>query len=92
MEASSNPVLKKYEKDFESILKQIENVSRITQNILRHSKKPSTTTVAFNLLTIIRQSVMIFEPLAGKLNISIKPTKAPQVQEMQALRHRKGNI
>jgi signal transduction histidine kinase len=71
MEASGNPALKKYENDFEAIQKQIENVSKITQNILRHSKTPSTTSVEFNLLTIIRQSIMIFEPLAKKSNIRI---------------------
>jgi signal transduction histidine kinase len=71
MEATNNPALAKYHTDFEVIQKQIENVSQITRNILRHSKSPSTTSVDFNLLPVIRQSIIIFEQIAKKLKINI---------------------
>lgn len=71
MEADKNPALKNYRTDFEAIQKQIENVSIITRNILRHSKAPSTASVEFNLLTIVHQSIMIFEPITRKLKIDI---------------------
>jgi signal transduction histidine kinase len=71
MEVSKNSGLMKYKSDFEAIQNQIENVSRITRNILRHSKSPSTNNVNLNLLTVIRQSIMIFEQIAAKLKIQI---------------------
>lgn len=71
MEASDNPALKEYQTDFKAIQKQIENVSKITSNILRHSKSSSTISVEFNLLTIVRQSITIFEPITKKLKINI---------------------
>jgi signal transduction histidine kinase len=71
MEASKKTALKEYQADFEAIQNQIENVSQITRNILRHSKSPSTTNVKIDLLTVIRQSIMIFEQIAKKSKIEI---------------------
>jgi hypothetical protein len=70
-ELGNRPELKDYQKDFEVILKQTEKVSRITSNILKHSKRQEKKLQKFNLIDSVDESVQIFEPLCRKRGIEI---------------------
>lgn len=71
LEAENNPNLKKYEEDFDVLLDQTVKVSKITSNILKHSKKTEKEFSEINLKKIIEESLQIFDPILKKKNINL---------------------
>lgn len=70
-EAGNNPNLKKYEEDFDVLLDQTVKVSKITSNILKHSKKTEKDFSEINLKKVIEESLQIFDPILKKKNINL---------------------
>lgn len=70
-ELGNRTELNEYWDDFNTILKQTEKVSKITSNILRHSKKQEKNFTSFLLTDSVDESVQIFEPLSRKRDIGI---------------------
>jgi len=64
--------LKKFKPDLDVIQNQISKVSKITGNILRHSKKLSTEFKEIDLVSAINQSIQILEPILPKKRIELK--------------------
>lgn len=71
LEAQRNPELKKFADDLLAIQNQIEKVSQITKNILRHSKKSDINKEKIDLIKLINQSMTIFESMLKKKNIDL---------------------
>lgn len=70
-EFSSRDELKKYSEDIKVILSQINKISKISSNILKHSKNPVVEQKKVNLNKIIEESIKIVEPLIHTKEISI---------------------
>lgn len=71
LEAQRNPELKKFADDLLAIQNQVEKVSQITKNILRHSKKSEIKKEKVDLIYLINQSTLIFESMFKKKNIDL---------------------
>lgn len=69
MESEKHESLKNYAGDFKVMLDNIEKVSLITKNILRHSKKRSKKFEKYNLVNVIDQSLIVLEPAIRKKEI-----------------------
>ncbi|MBU2493719.1 MAG: HAMP domain-containing histidine kinase [Bacteroidetes bacterium] len=69
LESMNNPNLQKYEEDFDVLLDQSLKVSKITGNILKHSKKSEKDFSEVSLTKVINDSLQIFEPIVKKKNI-----------------------
>lgn len=82
LEVHRNSELKKFASDMETIQNQIEKVSKITKNILLHSKKTMIEKKSVNLIELIEQSLLIFEPIMKKRNIIIEKNYSVQKAEI----------
>ena len=88
LEAENNPNLKKYEEDFDVLLDQTVKVSKITSNILKHSKKTEKEFSEINLKKVIEDSLQIFDPILKKKNINlIKEFDANEAQILGDANH-----
>ena len=72
MESQKNGTLSRYIDDLDAILSQIKKVSKITNSILRYSKKLPRHFKQVNLLEIIDDSLRIMEPRLNKKRIKLK--------------------
>lgn len=79
LEALKLDTLNKFKPDLEVIQNQISKVSKITGNVLRHSKKLSTTISMIDLVSTVNQSLQILEPFLPKKKISLN--KIYQIDE-----------
>lgn len=70
-EFSSKDELKKYSEDIKVILSQINKISKISSNILKHSKNPIVEQKKVSLNKIIEESIKIVEPLIHTKEILI---------------------
>ncbi|MCB9257867.1 MAG: HAMP domain-containing histidine kinase [Ignavibacteriales bacterium] len=79
-EADNNSNLKPYQDDLEVINNQIDKISKVTGNILKHSKKLSKTFAEFDLVIHVENIIDMLEPLIKKKKIylirEIKLSKA----------------
>lgn len=82
-EAQSIESLSKYHDDLKVIIRQSEKISRITGNILRHSKKTPKSNESFNLVALLENSLQIFEPLIRKKNISVEKRYIDQSENIK---------
>jgi signal transduction histidine kinase len=71
MESDNNYQLENYKEDLEVILNQTQRVSKITQNILKYSKKLPKNFEKINLIEITNESLKILEPRLNKYNIQL---------------------
>lgn len=71
MAAEDNYQLESYKEDLEVIVNQTQRVSKITQNILKYSKKLPKNFDKIELLQILNESTKILEPKLLKLNITL---------------------
>ena len=69
IESMNNNNLTKYVEDFDVLLDQSLKVSKITGNILRHSKKSEKEFTDISLKKVIEESLIIFDPIVKKKNI-----------------------
>ena len=72
MESDNNFQLKGYKEDLDVIVNQTQRVSKITQNILKYSKKLPKNFDKIDLIQIINESIKILEPRMNKKNLIIK--------------------
>jgi len=72
MESESNPHLENYNEDLDVIVKQTQRISKITQNILKYSKKLPKNFDKIELLQIVNDSTKILEPRMKKKKIKLK--------------------
>ena len=71
MESENNNPLTNYKEDLSVIVNQIERVSKITQNILKYSKKLPKNFDKIELIQIINESINILEPRLKKYKIKL---------------------
>jgi len=74
LESNKNKNLVKYEEDLSAILHQTEVVSKITGNILKHSKKQPKLRQKLDLTEIVEECLYILKPVIVKHNVEIKKT------------------
>ena len=72
LEAENNFTKKDDVEDLKVINNQIEKISKITGNILKHSKKLSKDFTTVNLVEIVKNSIDMLEPLIKKRNVFIE--------------------
>jgi signal transduction histidine kinase len=68
-ESENNSSLKVFKDDLNVINNQIEKISNITGNILKHSKKLSKSFIEFDLVKLIENTVDMIEPLIKKKKV-----------------------
>lgn len=68
-EAENNKLLSKYIDDLNVVNNQIEKISKITGNILKHSKKSAKTFSSFDLVKLVENSIEMLEPLIKKRKV-----------------------
>lgn len=68
-ESENNNSLSGYKDDLNVVNDQIEKISRITGNILKHSKKTSKTFTNFDLVKLVETSTDMLEPLIKKRKV-----------------------
>lgn len=71
LESIMNNELVKYKGDLSAILHQTEVVSKITGNILKHSKKMPRLKQKLNLIDIVNECLYILNPVIKKHNVEI---------------------
>ena len=71
LESGTNKNIGNYKDDLNSILHQTELVSKITRNILKHSKKPTKILQKINLCEAIDNCIEILVPVIKKKNVQI---------------------
>lgn len=71
LEAKNDNFLNVYKEDLNVINDQIEKISKITGNILTHSKKTSKDFCKFDLVKVIENSLKMLEPLAKKRKVNL---------------------
>jgi signal transduction histidine kinase len=71
MDSEKYPQLKKYEEDFNVILRQINKISKITGNILKYSKKLPKEFHRVNLQTVTEDTLNILGPRLYRKKIDI---------------------
>lgn len=71
LESDTNKHITNYKDDLNSILHQTELISKITRNILKHSKKPTKILQKLNLSEVINDCIEILEPVIKKKNVQI---------------------
>ena len=72
LESMRNENLKEFKDDFNVIQNQSLLLSKITSNILKHSKKSKKELTQINLCNLIANSIQIFNPILDKKNIKIE--------------------
>ncbi|MFZ1290291.1 MAG: HAMP domain-containing sensor histidine kinase [Melioribacteraceae bacterium] len=68
-EASNNKSLSDYIDDLNVVNNQIEKISKITGNILKHSKKSAKSFSNFDLVKLVENSIEMLEPLIKKRKV-----------------------
>lgn len=71
MESDNNYQLANYKEDFDVIVNQTQRVSKITQNILKYSKKLPKNFEKIELIHILNESIKILEPRINKNKIKL---------------------
>ncbi len=71
-EAENSNDLLKYKEDLDVVNNQIEKISKITGNILKHSKKLAKNFVELDLVKLVEDSIDMVEPLIKKRKIYLK--------------------
>ena len=71
-ESENSLDLLKYKEDLEVVNNQIEKISKITGNILKHSKKLAKNFVQLDLVKLLEDSIDMVEPLIKKRKIFLK--------------------
>ena len=71
-ESENNGDLQKYKEDLEVVNNQIEKISKITVNILKHSKKLAKNFISIDLVQLLEDSIDMVEPLIKKKKIFLK--------------------
>ncbi|MGA7836479.1 MAG: HAMP domain-containing sensor histidine kinase [Ignavibacteriaceae bacterium] len=74
LESNRNQDLGKYEEDLSAILHQTDVVSKITGNILKHSKNQPKLKQKLNLAEIVDECLYILKPVIIKHKVDIKKT------------------
>ncbi len=59
-----------YNEDLDVIINQINKVSKITRNILKHGKKQSQNFQEFDIVKVVDESLLMLEPILQKRNIT----------------------
>lgn len=72
LESENMVGLQKYGDDIEVILQQTQKIARITNNILKYSKKLPKDFHKIDVMKIINESIKIFEPRLIRRNILLK--------------------
>jgi signal transduction histidine kinase len=72
LESNRNKDLVKYEEDLSAILHQTDVVSKITGNILKHSKKQPKLRQKLDLAEIVEECLYILKPVIVKHKVEIK--------------------
>ncbi len=72
LESERNGELSKFSRDIEVIQNEIQKISKITRNVLRHSKKKEVTFTGLDIAQIIDNSFLVIEPVIKKKNIQIE--------------------
>ncbi len=72
LEAYKNNVLGKYKDDFDVLVDESIKVSKITRNILKHSKKSIKEFRELDLVNIIEDNIQMYLPIVNKRNIKIQ--------------------
>jgi signal transduction histidine kinase len=74
LEAEDVAGLEKYREDIDVILQQTQKIAKITNHILKYSKKLPRNFGNIELLNVIEESLNILEPRIKKRNILLKKT------------------
>ncbi len=77
-EALQTPEISKYSDDFNVILNQIDKVSEITKNVLRHSKKVEKNFERINLADVIESTLNTLQPILKKRKIELSKNIIPE--------------
>jgi hypothetical protein len=72
MKFEANTEFEPYRKDINVIKTRLNNISKITGNILKHTKKNRTDFIEINLEKIIDDTILLFEFLTKKRDIKIE--------------------
>jgi signal transduction histidine kinase len=72
LQAYNNNALDKFKDDFDVLADESIKVSKITRNILRHSKKSNKEFKQVDLVNLLDDSMQIYIPLMSKKNIEFK--------------------
>lgn len=72
LESEKKMELSNFKSDLEVIKNEIERVSAITQNVLRHSKKRKISFIDVNLCDVIKQSAEMLQPAFKQKKIDLK--------------------
>jgi len=76
-EAKQSPEFSKYSDDIDVILDQIDKVSGITRNVLKHSKRFEKNFEKIDLVNVIENTLNTLEPILRKRNIKLIKTILP---------------
>ncbi len=71
LEAYNNNILNKYKDDFDVLADESIKVSKITRNILKHSKKSIKEFKELDLVNLIDDNILIYSQLMKKRNIEL---------------------
>lgn len=71
LESQTRNITKLYENNLNVINNQIEKISKITKNILKHSKKISINFAEFDLIKLINHSFEMLELVIKKRKINL---------------------
>lgn len=71
-ESENNNGIGEYNNDLKVINDQISKISKITGNILKHSKKTQVEFIDFDLVQLLESNLEMIEPLLKKKKIKIK--------------------
>jgi len=84
LESEKDIQLSKYKDDLKSLLKQINNISAITKNILKYSKKDTKEFKEIDLLEITDGIIQLVKPVFKKKNIQLINKSVPKKYFIQA--------
>ncbi len=72
MKFDNDPNFEPYKNDMIVIQNRLQNISKITGNILKHSKKIKTEFTIIDLEKVVNDTILLFEFLTKKRNIKIE--------------------
>ena len=71
IESEKNNQLSMYKDDLKALLSQINNISTITRNILKYSKKNTKDIKEINLIKTVEEIIQLMKPTLKKKNIKL---------------------
>lgn len=71
LECEKDNQISKYKEDFKVLLNQINNISSITRNILKYSKKDTKDIKNIDLYKTAEEIILMMKPILRKKNISL---------------------